>query len=266
MRRKFLLGTAWLAFAGAGGSAAIAADIGARPIGPPPTPPPSYISDWAGFYIGINGGGGWARSSYEPQSFSSLTIDGVTASSSSFTPPNASPSGGIFGFQAGHNWQWGPVVGGLEIDFDGADIKDSSTFVFSGFPFDTFTHDAKLDELASTRARLGYLIFPNWLIYGTTGLGWGHFRFDSTHQFAVDGVSEFTSTSNFANEFGWVVGAGLEWKFFNNWLLRGEYLHYDFGKDTIVGAAVVPGLGFPVGTFNVRNTVDIARAALSYKF
>jgi outer membrane immunogenic protein len=263
MRRKFLLGTALLALAAAGGGSAIAADIGARPVGPPPpAAAPAFISDWAGFYIGINGGGAWARSSYESQGFA--TLDNVPLNT--FVPPNASPSGGIFGFQAGHNWQWGPVVGGLEIDFDGASLKDTATYFYQGFPFDTFTREAKIDELASARARLGYLIFPNWLIYGTTGLGWGHFRFDATHEFAEGLMSEFTSTSNFANEFGWVVGAGLEWKFFNNWLLRGEYLHYDFGKDTIVGAAVVPGSGFPLGNFNVRNTVDIARAALSYKF
>jgi len=34
------------------------------------------------------------------------------------------------------------------------------------------------------------------------------------------------------NHVGWVVGAGGEWRFFgSNWLLRVEYLHYDF-KDT----------------------------------
>jgi outer membrane immunogenic protein len=255
MRRKFLLGTGLLAFAAAGGGSAIAADIGARPVGPPPVAAPAFISDWAGFYIGINGGGGWARSSVEPQFFES--IDGIPVTP--LIPPNGSPSGAIFGFQAGHNWQWGPVVGGLEIDFDGADIKDGpTTFFVPGFPFNTFSREFKIDELASARARLGYLIFPNWLLYGTTGIGYGHSRYDATNSFVIPGFSSFTSTSNFTNEFGWVVGAGVEWKFFNNWLLRGEYLHYDFGKDTIIGA--VPN------NFNVRNTVDIARGALSYKF
>jgi outer membrane immunogenic protein len=251
MRRKFLLGIGLLAFAGAGGSSAIAADIGARPVGPPPAPAPAFISDWAGFYIGINGGGAWARTSFEPQFF----MSGVET----IIPPNASPSGGIFGFQAGHNWQWGPVVGGLEIDFDGSSLKDSSTFFVPGLT-DTFTRDVKIDELASARARLGYLIFPNWLLFGTTGLGWGHFRFDATDFF---NSANILSTSNWSNEFGWVVGAGLEWKFFNNWMLRAEYLHYDFGKDTITGVGV-GGLG--LDNFNVRNTVDIARGALSYKF
>jgi outer membrane immunogenic protein len=247
MRRKFLLGIGLFAFAAAGCGSGIAADIAARPVGPPPAVVPAFISDWAGFYVGINGGGGWARSDFEEQFFSSQTTE-------FFLPPNARASGGVFGFQAGHNWQWGPVVGGLEIDFDGSSIKDTSTFFFPGF-LDTQTRETKIDELASARARLGYLIFPNWLLYGTFGLGWGHFRFDAT-----DTVSTvIRSSSNFSNEFGWVAGVGLEWKFINNWLLRGEWLHYDFGRDTIIDPAGLDNL-------NVRTSVDVARAALSYKF
>jgi outer membrane immunogenic protein len=261
MRRKFLLGIGLLAFAAASGGSAIAADIGARPVGPPPVAAPAFISDWAGFYIGINGGGGWSRSTFEAQEFDNFS--NPTPFFPGFIPPNTNGSGGIFGFQAGHNWQWGPVVGGLEIDFDGSSIKDSSTFFFNGFT-DTLTRDVKIDELASARARLGYLIFPNWLLFGTVGLGWGHFKIDATDVNPGPPFSTFTSTTNYSNEFGWVVGAGVEWKFFNNWLLRGEYLHYDFGKDTFVNAATLPE-NF-LGSFNVRTTVDVARAALSYKF
>jgi opacity protein-like surface antigen len=61
-------------------------------------------------------------------------------------------------------------------------------------------------------------------------------------------------------EFGWVAGVGLEWKFWDHWLLRGEWLHYDFGRVTH------DDLVFPFDNVNVRTTVDVARAALSYKF
>ncbi|HLK81531.1 MAG TPA: outer membrane beta-barrel protein [Xanthobacteraceae bacterium] len=257
MRGKFLFGIGLLASAAAGAGSAGAADIAARPMAPPPAAAPAFISDWAGFYVGINGGGGWGHTSFEPQTFFSNSTGFV---STPFIPPNANSSGGIFGFQFGHNWQWGPVVGGLEIDFDGASIKESSTFFIAGDSFDTFTREAKIDELASARGRLGYVIFPNWLLYGTAGIGWGHFRINATDTFVIPGVfSSLTSTSNFANEFGVVAGVGLEWKFAPNWLLRGEWLHYDFGRTTIEDAA---GLS----NFNERTTVDVARAALSYKF
>jgi opacity protein-like surface antigen len=184
-----------------------------------------------------------------------------------------SSSGGVFGFQFGHNWQWGPVVGGLEIDFSGADIKGSNTFSSPIVPIvplgATVTRDVKIDELASARGRLGYLIFPNWLLYGTAGIGWGHTRITNTSSLTV-ALDELLPTlftarqTNFFNEFGWVAGAGLEWKFADHWLLRGEWLHYDFARDshnqTLLGTTILFDGGNP------RTTVDVARAALSYKF
>jgi hypothetical protein len=81
-------------------------------------------------------------------------------------------------------------------------------------------------------------------------------------------MEEDNAVSNL-NMFGWVAGVGLEWKFWpgsNSWLLRGEWLHYDFGKVTnATNNPVLFGFfGFDNG--NVRTTVDVARAALSYKF
>ena len=259
MRRDFLFGIALLASVAAGAGSAVAADI---PVRPPPVAAPATccaVPEWTGFYVGIHGGGGWGHTSTEQQTF--FTSSEFT--NFGFPIPDNRPKGGVFGFQFGHNWQWGPVVGGLEIDFSGADIKETSTFVIvPTFPFDTFTREVKIDELASARGRLGYLVFPNWLLYGTAGIGWGHFRLHTTDSFVFDGFSASTSSTSFANEFGWVAGVGLEWKIANNWLLRGEWLHYDFGRVTHDDTA----FPFPFDNVNIRTTVDVARAALSYKF
>src|SRR5882672_4033019 len=177
MRRDFLVGIGLFAAVAAGAGSALAADIPLRPA--PPVAAPAtccVVPDWVGFYVGIHGGGGWGHTSFDPQFFSTNSLFGPNPS---FVPPNSSGSGGVFGFQFGHNWQWGPVVGGLEIDFSGASIKETSTFVFPGFPFNTETAETKIDELASARGRLGYLVFPNWLLYGTAGIGWGHFRLNT---------------------------------------------------------------------------------------
>jgi len=252
-----------LASVAAGAGSALAADL---PVRPPPVAAPATccaVPDWVGFYVGIHGGGGWGHTSTEQQTF--FTSSEFTTLP--FPIPDTSPKGGVFGFQFGHNWQWGPVVGGLEIDFSGADIKETSTFVvLPTFPFDTFTRETKIEELASARGRLGYLVLPNWLLYGTAGIGWGHFRHNTTDTFVIPGVfSSFASATSFSNEFGWVAGVGLEWKFWpgsNSWLLRGEWLHYDFGRVTH-NDTVFP---FPFDNVNIRTTVDVARAALSYKF
>jgi opacity protein-like surface antigen len=255
MRRKFLLGIGLLAFAAAGAGSATAADIAARPGPPPPAIAPAFISDWSGFYLGINGGGGWAHTDFE---------SGIFATDFQTTPaPNQHGSGGVFGFQFGHNWQWGPIVGGLEIDFDGADIKDTTTFFAPVSPrvTATLTQEFRIDELASARGRFGYLIFPNWLIYGTAGIGWGHDRFTATESIPTN----FLSTRSDTNLFGWVAGAGVEWKFAPSWLLRAEWLHYDFGRQDNSGLFVQNNFS-GIDNSNSRTTVDVARGALSYKF
>jgi outer membrane immunogenic protein len=108
---------------------------------------------------------------------------------------------------------------------------------------------AKFDELATARARFGYLVLPDLLAYGTTGLGWGHSTVDETFSgFAAEGH---------ANNFGWVAGAGLEYKLWSNFIARAEYLHYDFGKTTY-------NVGLDI--FNAKTSIDVVRGGLSYKF
>jgi opacity protein-like surface antigen len=265
MRRDFLFGIGLLASVGAGAGSALAADMPVRPVGPPPAAAPATccaVPDWTGFYVGIHGGGGGGRTTHDMAFFDTVNTPFF------FSRPNTNPSGGVFGFQWGYNWQWGPAVGGLEIDFSGADIKESTTFFDPFFARDSFHRDFKIDELASARGRLGYLIFPNWLLYGTAGIGWGHTRIDTT-AFDVRFPAFFASQRSEINEFGWVVGAGLEWKFWNNWLLRGEWLHYDFGRtnhfdlDPII---LNNGTIFQTAPVTIRTSIDVGRVALSYKF
>jgi outer membrane immunogenic protein len=213
MRSKFWCGIGLLALITAGAGSAGAADLATK--APPRVAAPVYLSDWAGFYIGINGGYGWGDTKFD-----------------FFPIDNAKTSGGLVGGHAGYNWQYGSVVGGLEADFDGADINKT----------DAFGLERKTNELASVRARLGYVVFPGVLAYGTGGAGWGH------TELRGDGL-----TLAAINQFGWVAGAGLEYKLVEHVLLRAEYLHYDFGKTSV-----------PLDNFS--ETVNVVRGGISYKF
>jgi outer membrane immunogenic protein len=218
--KTFLLGTAALAAL----AAASPAHAGDWLDAPPAFSKAPAVYDWTGFYIGINGGGGWASTTFD------------------LNPgANAKPSGGLVGGHAGYNWQYGSVVAGLEVDFDGADIKKTDN---------TFALEQKTNELASARARLGYVFVPSLLAYGTAGAGWGHTTITDTTGVAT-GVPGFSSA---ASQFGWVAGAGLEYKLVDHVLLRAEYLHYDFGKTTFSGIDTV------------KETVDTVRGGLSWKF
>src|SRR5712675_1658027 len=105
MGTKFWCGIGVLASLVAGAGVAGAADLAVKA----PPRAPVYVSDWAGFYVGVNGGYGWGNTTFDGRDWL-----------------NAKPKGGVVGGQAGYNWQYGSVVGGVEVDFDGADIKQSS--------------------------------------------------------------------------------------------------------------------------------------------
>ena len=65
-----------------------------------------------GFYVGVNGGGGWGRTDWF------FNVVGTTA--------NHDSSGGLAGGQIGYNWQTGPWVFGVEADGDWANINGST--------------------------------------------------------------------------------------------------------------------------------------------
>src|ERR1035438_275070 len=68
-------------------------------------------SSWTGFYLGINGGGGWALSDQGVPGFGSVSTTG---------------SGGVIGGTFGYNYQLNNnFVLGLETDLDWANIGGS---------------------------------------------------------------------------------------------------------------------------------------------
>jgi opacity protein-like surface antigen len=242
MVRKFGGGVGLLASILAGVGAAGAADLAVK--APVYKAPPVIVSDWAGFYLGVNGGYGWGSTSFD-----SVSMFGYDESL--FT--NTKPKGGLFGGHAGYNWQYGSVVTGVEVDFDGADIKSSDPFAVQ-YGAVGYQQSVKFDELASARARLGYAVLPNLLAYGTAGLGWGHSEVDVSYPYY------YGTTSGHANNFGWVAGAGLEYKVWGDFIARAEYLHYDFAKTTYSSVL------FGYYGVNAATTIDVVRAGLSYKF
>jgi outer membrane immunogenic protein len=208
---------------------------------------------WAGMYLGVHGGYGWGHDPFNK----SLFLDGVPQ----FPPLLGVESRGyVAGFHAGANWQSRSVVGGLELDISAADIKGGASATGGGL---LATQTDKFDPLGSMRARLGYLVTPNLLLYGTGGLGWTQFT-------TVDGyqpgfVPASLTTQNWL--FGWVAGVGLEARLGNtNWLGRIEYLHYDFGNTGSfngdrINTAITLASPFDSG----HVTADVVRAGLSYK-
>ena len=68
-------------------------------------------------------------------------------------------------------------------------------------------------------------------------------------------------------ETGYTVGGGIEHAFAPNWTVKGEYLYYDLGRNT-VNVAVIPGSGGGGTGYNRRssNNGHIGRIGMNYKF
>jgi outer membrane immunogenic protein len=74
------------------------------------------------------------------------------------------------------------------------------------------------------------------------------------------------SVSSSTQQTGWVIRAGVEWMFAQNWIVRGEYQHIDLGS---MSSAISPaGCSNVSCSFSATQKMglDILRAGVSYKF
>src|SRR3954468_10356643 len=104
-------------------SSASAADL---PVKAPPLAPmmaPAW--NWNGFYIGVNGGYSWGRSSRDLNFFNPVT--GVTIAT--VEGPGRDLDGGVFGGQLGYNWQSANWLFGIETDAQWTGQKGGTSVV-----------------------------------------------------------------------------------------------------------------------------------------
>ena len=78
---------------------------------------------------------------------------------------------------------------------------------------------------STLRGRLGYLINPTMMLYGTGGLAF------------MDGRAS-SGTSYSANHLGWTAGVGLEAMLAPNMTGRVEYRHSDYGTESYGGTDI----------------------------
>lgn len=142
----------------------------------------------------------------------------------------AHPADGfVGGAQIGYNWQSGRVVYGLEADVSLADISFRESFMGA-------TASASIDWMATARGRLGYLLAPRLLAYGTAGFGIAR----ASGSAGFPGVGHL-SVSDTETDF--VYGIGLEGKISDTTSLRLEYLAFGDLDINVVRA----GLNFKFG-------------------
>eukprot|EP01037_Dinobryon_pediforme_P016690 gene16690-biopygen10150 len=141
-----------------------------------------------------------------------------------------SPSSGLLGLTAGYNYQVGQLVAGIEADLDKSWMK-STVGADRGY----------LTSAGSIRGRVGYAV-ERALVYGTGGFAYGNVK-----------ASTPTAIQN-KPEYGYDVGAGIEYAFTNNISAKAEYLYTSLGSKTFAGPT------------NVGLHYSTIRTGLNYHF
>lgn len=216
-----------------------------------PVRPPAY--EWTGFYLG---GGVGTRSSQvdgdvSPDSLANFGGgSGENCSSNACLGETFNDSALRGGLYLGYNYQFATQwLAGIEGDwgFGGKTTAFNNSFYPSLFISNFDGHDSfsvKTDWDASVRGRVGFLVTPSFLVYGTAGAAWQRLQATSNcSALAPAGIfPDLCSPDGFAfapatitdttTKIGWTIGAGIETMLWRNWIVRGEYRYADFGTIT----------------------------------
>ena len=169
----------------------------------------------------------------------------------------------IGGGEAGFNYQIGKFVVGVEGDIDGVSGNNKmGTAVFIPALGQTFRVDSNDRWIATAAARLGVTVTDRLLAYGKAGGGWV-----GDSGFMVTDVTTGLTTTTLKNNNdtgGWVVGAGLEWAFANNWSAKIEYDYIGLNSFTFDG--VGNGVTFLADNFTASRNIQELKFGLNYRF
>lgn len=298
--KKTALTAAVMALALSTGSS-LAADLPSYKAPPPPplSPPPA----WTGFYVGLNAGGTWndnnsvsvasvpvfanpALSAFGIAEFNNITLGG------NGIVPSSGGGGFIGGGQIGYNYQFNNFVVGIEADIQGIAGGGSASSVVSVLPtgfviggaginsISAIAATKALDYLGTVRGRLGYLVTPSLLVFGSGGLSYGGISssvaiFQHADVPQVDNGPTFSNGAFSDTRVGWTAGGGVEWLFWPNWSAKVEYLYYDLGNVTYSAGARLATLAPPLAPIPVwahvsqaqtRFNGHIVRVGLNYHF
>ncbi len=193
---------------------------------------------WAGFYGGVDVGYGWSAAS-----------DQLACGPACFAATGAGPFAGVSsngwleGLHAGYNWQGfglAALVAGIETDVAAASVYGQGSDAIGDF------YHSRLEALGTVRGRIGYT-WDRTLLYFTGGLAWGT-MFNEASFTGANGADYSTNPT----VAGYVLGGGVEYKFWHDLSVKVEYQYVDLGKNNPVDIAAGTG-AYTANGGTVRN-------------
>jgi len=224
--------------------AASAADLGARPYYSKAPAPILAAYNWSGFYIGVNGGGGWADKCWDIYN----NVGAVVAPA--FHEGCHTASGGTIGGQVGYRWQAGNWVFGLEAQGNWADFRGSNVSLLLA----PLANRSKIDAFGLFTGQVGYAA-NNVLFYVKGGAAVTDNRYEGVFAGTVIDRAEQT-------RWGATVGAGVEYAFAPNWSFGVEYNHLFMGTENYAFNV----LGVNLRNDDIKQDADIVTARINYRF
>lgn len=239
--------------------------IGAKPVGIFKAKAPAALAayDWSGLYIGGFAGAGIGDNDWTfPQA-------GTVA--------HPRMAGALAGGDIGYNRQFGSWVVGAEADLAATNAKGGQACADGpftvGIPFESNCNN-DLKWMATATGKLGYA-WDRVLVYGKAGGAWTDNKLDASCNGDAQFVGLFSTNLTTGNagcftftqdlvstvhQFGWTVGAGLEFALTNSWSAKVEYDYMNFGSRTVT-------LPLPDASIvNLKENFNQLKVGVNYHF
>lgn len=209
--------------------------------------------NWAGFYAGVNAGGGISRGAASGV----LPIRGEH---------DFKGAGAAAGIQAGYNFMslfgrqnW---FAGVEGDIGYLGVRAS------GIDWnDNFNFSQKTSWYGTARGRVGTTSGPS-LFYVTGGAAFVQVRngLEINSLAAAPVGTVVTNDVRSETKAGWTFGGGTEVALDARWSARLEYLYIDAGKSRRTFTALIPATPLATIESDYNNRFHVIRAGLNYSF
>jgi outer membrane immunogenic protein len=239
---------------------AIAADLDLSPIY---KVAPVVHYTWTGFYLGGHGGGDQFSKDWSAPRTATNGATGCLVIVCGLSAGGHDSSSWLAGVQAGYNYQISWAVFGVEAEYSWTKLSGSNPNA-AELPlfvpiFGTFFDSSKTDNIGTVAARFG-IAFDQAFFFLKGGAAFAHDQFSVANGAVVQqALTE--------NRWGWVIGVGVEYGFFDNWSVKLEYDHLDFGtrRETLQPLCTGGILCTPFD-YDIRQTVEVIKVGLNYRF
>lgn len=258
-----------------GGSVVILAGLAASCASAQPGAP---YGDWSGPYAGVAVGADFGHAKWTARSTSDLPGNIVDASS----PRTYDPAGLRGSLVGGYDWRRGRWVFGPQVEIGLANARKTAagfpgcTVECAGSPgpgVDTTSVDFRWD--AGVRARLGYLVTPDVLLYAAGGAAWQNIRVSGRCQASLPDPQclvapgdPFMSEARARTVSGGTVGGGVEWRVSGPWRVVVDYRRLMLNARTDAFFVGQPSFepGASTYRFRIAPTADVVTVGLTLHY